>query len=123
QISDEKENRFVRKPQVARESERGLAFDLVAEEGDGCEVGFERELVRSKERFGGNREIGLARAATKTGSAVRATTIVSVQAAALWADRCTVCLRPAHLGEHGLRLNIRHREHLIDSQFICKLRQ
>jgi hypothetical protein len=58
---------LVRHAQVAGEGERRLAFDLVAEDRDGREIGFERELVGGKERPAGNREIGLASAATEAG--------------------------------------------------------
>jgi hypothetical protein len=78
----ENEGALIAHADVAREGERGLALDLVAEDGDGGEIGAERELVRGEKRSAGNREVRLARAATEARRAVRTPAIVGVQAAA-----------------------------------------
>src|SRR5271166_5797004 len=74
----ENECGLVRRTKIAREGERRFAFDLVAEDRDGREIGAERELMRCKERPAGHREITFAGPATKAQSAVRAPTVIGV---------------------------------------------
>ena len=112
----ENERGLVGEAEIARERQRGLSLDLVAEDRDGREIGAQRQLVRGEQRPRGNREIGLASAATEARRAVRAPAVVGVQAAALRANRRAVRLRPTHLGEHRLGLGVRHAEHLSEAE-------
>ena len=77
------ESGFVGEAEIPAHCERRLAFDLVAKDRDGREVGFQRQLVRGKQRPGRNAEILATSAALKTGRAVRTAAIVGVNTAAM----------------------------------------
>jgi hypothetical protein len=117
------EGALVAHAKVAREGERRLALNLVAEDGDCREVGAERELMRGKERSRGNREVSLASATTETGRAVRTAAIIGVQAAARWANWRAACLRPADFSESHLGLGVRHAEHLREIERLGRSRE
>ena len=76
--------------------------------------------MEGKERSARNREISLAGLATEAQRAIRATALIGVQAAAMWADRRAVSLWPAHLAKHCLGFRVRHAEDLSEAQGLCR---
>jgi hypothetical protein len=56
-LMEQHESRLVGNAKIAREGERRLALDLVTEDGDGREIGFERQLVRGEQRPGRDAEL------------------------------------------------------------------
>ena len=72
--------------ETADRSEHALARHLIAEDGDGEQIGAQRQLVPGEQRARGEREIAAACLAAPTWF-VRPTTLVADRAAAAWADR------------------------------------
>jgi hypothetical protein len=107
---------FVGNAEIAAQGQHRLALDLVAEHGDGREVGFQGQLVGGEQCAGGDGEILPASLAAEPGSTIRAAAIVGVEAAAVRANRLAVRVRPADLAEHRFRLFVRHAEHLSEAQ-------
>ena len=108
QLVRQHEGRFVLHIKVAAEGQHALAPHFVAEHRDGHQVSFQRQLVPGEQRAGRHREIRATRLAAPARLGVRASAVIANLAAALWADRFAVGLRPAQAEEHILRASIGH---------------
>ena len=76
--------------QIARERQRRLALDLIAEDRNGREIAAQRQLVAGEQRPGRNGEILVASPAAETGRTLQAAAVVGVNAAAMRANRLAV---------------------------------
>jgi hypothetical protein len=76
--------------------------------------------MERKERPAYNREILPAGGAPVPEQAIPAA-LIGVQAAAMWADRRAVCLRPANLAEHSLGFRVRHAENAGEAQRLGRI--
>jgi len=108
QLVCQDERALVLDAEIAREREHALALYLIAEDGDGGEVGAQLHLVEGEQRPGGDAEIRLAILAAPAGRAIGAAAVIDRQGTAMRADRLAFRLRPPDLPEHRLGLGIGH---------------
>jgi len=108
--------RFILHAKIAGEGELGLALYLIAEDGDGGEVGPEWHLVEGKQRAAGDAEIALAVLAAPPGRAGRAPAVIDGEGAAMRTDGLAFRLRPANLPERGFRLGVGHPHDLSEAE-------
>ena len=97
------ESALVGDVQIAREGQRRLALDLIAEDRDGCEIAAQGQLVAGEQCTGRNREVLAASPATEPGRAFEAAAIVGINAAAMWTDRLAVRIGPTDTAERRFR--------------------
>ena len=121
-LVQEHEGALVSQAQIAGDRQRGLALHFVAEDRDGREVHAERQLVRGEQRARGEREVLGASPAAEAERAVRPAALVSVNTAAVRANRSALRVSPAHFTEGFFRLAIGHAEDLSQAQRLCCLR-
>jgi len=89
-----------------------LALDLVAEAGDGEQVGPQRQLVPGKQGARGDREITTARLAAPSQLACRPPARVADRAAAVWTDRLAIRFGPAQAQKHVFHAGVGHAHDL-----------
>ncbi len=104
----EHERRLVGQPQVAAESQRGLALHFVAEHRNGRQIPAQGQLVAGEQRPAGNGEILFAALAAEAQSAIRTTGFVGFDRTAGRADRRAVGIGPTDVLEG--RLGFRNRK-------------
>jgi hypothetical protein len=102
------ESRHVVRPEIAGQRQHALAFDFIAEDRDGEQVGAERHLARMKERSARNRETVSACLTPPASCSIGAAAVINDRAAAFRAKRIAAIAGPADLAEDGLGLLIRH---------------
>src|SRR6202035_4817602 len=102
------ERGLVLRPEIAAERQHALAFDLIAEDRDGHQVGPQRHLVEREEGAAGHAEILAAGFAAPARRTVRPARHVNRRAAAMWAIRIAVVVLPAQPNEGPLDLLLRH---------------
>ncbi len=112
QLVRQHERRLVLHIELAGEGEHALALDLVAEGGDGEQVGPQRQLVPGEQGARGDREITMARLAAPSQLACRPPARIANRAAAVRTYRVSVRLGPAQAQEHVLDPAVGHAHDL-----------
>lgn len=104
------ESRLVGDTHVAREREGGFALHFIAKHRDRGEVDPQRQLMRGEDRSARHTKVLAAIGATEARRAVRAPAIISLERAAVRANRRAICLGPAQIAKHRLGFGIAHAE-------------
>ena len=101
------EGSHVVRPEISRERQHALAFDLIAEDRNREQVRAERHLARMEKRSARDRETVPACLTPPASRSIGAAAIVNDCAAALWAERIAAIAGPADLAEDGLSFIVR----------------